>query len=377
MAHKMRYIVQRGCSYFYNRRVPDRVADAFGANVVRLNLGMDPELVAKLSNALTIRLDEVWSAQTVVPLDLARLVGTLTPSALDLLTCVELYLSGRRIDEKPVKLAVGAFIGVAGNRSIETYQRADARQLVASLLTKGNKTATVRRRVQSLHAVLEFGFIEQDLNKRNPFTRLVIKDENKDVKKRGVFTQDQLEELYGAALASGRDTRLILPILGETGARLAEIVGMRWADVSLDAGFAKIVPHDLRRLKTKGSERAVPLVGAALEAFKRLSALRTDGEFIFPRWVRSSGVVATHASNTLNKHIKSHYGDLTCHCFRHTLRDRLRDIGCASELIDQIGGWTSSMGVGAKYGHGYSLERQREALQGIAIETNSFSEALC
>ncbi len=371
MAHKMRYIVQRGCSYFYNRRVPDRLVDAFGAKVVRLNLGMDPERAATLSDALTTRLDEVWSAKTVLPLDLGRLVETLMPSALDLFTCVELYLSGRRIDQKPVRLAVGAFIGVAGNRSIETYQRADARQLVASLLTKGNKTATVRRRVQSLHAVLEFGFLEQDLDKRNPFTRLVIKDENQDVKKRGVFTQDQLEDLYGAALASERDTRLILPILGETGARLAEIVGLRWADVTLDDGVAKIVPHDRRRLKTKGSERAVPLVGAALEAFKRLSDLRTDDEFIFPRWVRSSAVVATHASNTLNKYIKSRYGDLTCHCFRHTLRDRLRDTGCASELIDQIGGWTSSLGVGAKYGHGYSLERQREALRKVAIRAHA------
>lgn len=212
MAHKMRYIVQRGCSYYYNRRVPDRVADAFGANVVRLNLGMDPELVANLSNALTIRLDEVWSAQTVVPLDLVRLVETLTPSALDLLTCVELYLSGRRIDEKPVRLAVAAFVGGAGNRSIETYQRADARQLVASLLTKGNKTATVRRRVQSLHAVLEFGFLEQDLDKRNPFTRLVIKDENKDVKKRGVTATPPTHWLRCTAMLDPQKASVVLPI---------------------------------------------------------------------------------------------------------------------------------------------------------------------
>lgn len=370
MAHKLQHIVQRGSSYYYNRRVPDRVADAFGLKVVRYNLGRDPEQAANLSSALTTKLDEVWSAQTVMPLDVGRLVQSLTPSAFDLLACVDLYLSGRNIDEKPVRLAVGAFIEVSGNRDVQTYQRADARLLVASLLAKGNKTATVRRRVQSLHAVLEFGFLEQDVDKRNPFARLAIKDENKDAKKRGVFSQDHLSDLYRAALASGRDTRLILPILGETGARLAEIVGMRWADVCLDDGVAKIVPHDLRRLKTKGSERAVPLVGAALEAFERLSVVRADDEFVFPRWVKPSGVVATHASNTLNKHIRSRYGDLSCHCFRHTLRDRLRDSGCGLELIDQIGGWTSSLGVGARYGHGYNIERQRDALQKIAIDVH-------
>lgn len=67
MAHKMRHIVQRGSSYYCNRRVPDRVADAFGLNVVRYNLCRDPEQAANLSSALTTKLDEVWSAQRVMP----------------------------------------------------------------------------------------------------------------------------------------------------------------------------------------------------------------------------------------------------------------------------------------------------------------------
>lgn len=367
MEHKLQHTVQRGSSYYYNRRVPDRVADAFGRKVVRHNLGRDLERVTILSSALTAKLDEVWSAERVMPVDVAKLVDSLEPSALDLLSCTDLYLSGKSIDEKPVRLAVAAFIEVAGNRDVQTYQRADARQLVATLLDKGNKTGTVRRRVQSLHAVLEFGFLEQDLDKRNPFARLAIRGENKDAKKRGVFTEDQLKDLYKACLTANKDTRLVLPILGETGARLAEIVGLRWADVSLADGVVRIVPHDLRRLKTKGSDRAVPLVGAAKEAVDLLSRSKSDSEFVFPRWVKPSGVVATHASNTLNKYIRGRYGDLTCHCFRHTLRDRLRNAGCAPELVDQIGGWTSNLGVGAGYGHGYNLERQREALERVVI----------
>ncbi len=367
MAHKSKHIVQRGCSYYYNRRVPEQVADAFGMRVVRCNLGRDPEQVASLSLALTARLNELWAAERVVPLDLGKLLQSLTPSAFDLLSCLDLYLAGKDIDERPVKLAVASLVQIAGNRNVSTYTRGDARSLVVSLLEKGNKTATVRRRIQSLHAVLEFGFLEQDLDKRNPFARLPINGENRDAKKRGVFSQNQLSDLYAACLATERDTRLILPILGETGARLAEIVGLRWADISPDHCVARIVPHELRRLKTKGSEREIPIVGAAHDALKRLFCCRSDDEYIFPRWVRPSGVVATHASNTLNKYIRSRYGDLTCHCFRHTLRDRLRDTNCSPELIDQIGGWSSKLGIGAGYGHGYSLDRQREALERVAI----------
>lgn len=98
-------------------------------------------------------------------LDVGRLVQSLTPNAFDLLACVDLYLSGRKIDEKPVRLAVGAFIEVSGNRDVQTYERADARLLVASLLAKGNKTATVRLPTSSFR---NFSAL-QDVPKTEPF----------------------------------------------------------------------------------------------------------------------------------------------------------------------------------------------------------------
>jgi hypothetical protein len=36
------------------------------------------------------------------------------------------------------------------------------------------------------------------------------------------------------------------------------------------------------------------------------------------------------------------------------MRDRLRAVECPSDIIDQIGGWSSSS-VGASYGKGYEL----------------------
>ncbi len=42
------------------------------------------------------------------------------------------------------------------------------------------------------------------------------------------------------------------------------------------------------------------------------------------------------------------------HTFRHALRDRLSEPCNASDMIDQIGGW-STAGVGQAYGEGYSV----------------------
>ena len=48
-------------------------------------------------------------------------------------------------------------------------------------------------------------------------------------------------------------------------------------------------------------------------------------------------------------------GDYVVHGLRHSLRDRLRAVECPSDIIDQIGGWTTT-GIGHAYGKGYSVE---------------------
>ena len=43
------------------------------------------------------------------------------------------------------------------------------------------------------------------------------------------------------------------------------------------------------------------------------------------------------------------------HSFCHSFRDRLREVSCPTEIIDQLGGW-ASIGIGKKYGNGYQLK---------------------
>jgi integrase len=280
---------------------------------------------------------------------------------------MEDYLGARDINHKPVRVAVSNLMQVAGNKDLLEYTRAEARELVDTLTERGNKSATVRRRLQSLHAIFEYGYHELEADKRNPFARLTIAQEGQDATRRGVFTDEQLKAVYEASVASGMDTRLIFPILGETGARLAEIVGLRWEDVCLTDNLIRIIPHAARRLKTRNSEREVPLVGYAQEAMKTLNDRRMDETYVFPRWLKPGGFVATHASNTLNKYLARRHPGLTCHCFRHTMRDRLRNADTPLELIDNIGGWASVGGMGSRYGHGFSLEQKKRFLELVKV----------
>ena len=74
---------------------------------------------------------------------------------------------------------------------------------------------------------------------------------------------------------------------------------------------------------------------------------------IFPMSSQSSLIAICWAA--LNKWLKSRVPEgCVIHSFRHSLRDRLRAVQCPSDMIDQIGGW-STASVGQGYGEGYEL----------------------
>ena len=146
----------------------------------------------------------------------------------------------KQIDQTPPRVALSTFLSLAGDRDVRDYTRQDAKLFVHYLEMKGNKTATIRRRINSLSAIMNYAYSELDLDKRNPFTRLFIRNEGDDIFKRGTFTNAQLKYGYAKALASGSAVKLLMPMLGETGCRLAEIVGLRLDDIDLENGLINI-----------------------------------------------------------------------------------------------------------------------------------------
>jgi integrase len=79
----------------------------------------------------------------------------------------------------------------------------------------------------------------------------------------------------------------------------------------------------------------------------------SNGKFLFPKYCSVEACNSNSASAALNKWLKQIAGnDYVIHSFRHSMRDRLRAVGCPSDMIDQIGGWSSGQ-VGKAYGEGY------------------------
>ncbi len=98
---------------------------------------------------------------------------------------------------------------------------------------------------------------------------------------------DALATIQAKCREHDDELRWLVALVSDTGMRLAEAAGMTREDISPgDDGsfYARVRPHPWRRLKTKGSEREVPLEGEARWAAERILSQQTTSQFAFPRY---------------------------------------------------------------------------------------------
>jgi integrase len=68
----------------------------------------------------------------------------------------------------------------------------------------------------------------------------------------------------------------------------------------------------------------------------------------------------------MNKWLKQYSADAVVHSFRHSFRDRLRNSGVQSEMIDQLGGW-SNQTTGQSYGDGFNLNQLTKNISALLL----------
>ncbi len=296
-----------------------------------------------------------------------RLHGVKKPSLQDAL---DLHLSlHKKRDNKTFttyqRRAFKTLTDAVGNKDMVDFSREDARKYIEKTLTKGKvATSTIRRRLGAMKAVFTTWRLERDPKSTNPFEKLSIAGEGDDTEARVPFTKDELATLESLCRAKDDDLRWALALLADTGARLAEVIGLAMADIVLDAEVPHIVirPHPWRSLKNPGSARSVPLVGVALWAATRLTEGAVEGQqFAFPRYTSATVCRATAASGALSSWIRRKGLDHVPHELRHTMADRLRDVQCPKEIRYSIDGH-ASQDVGDEYGTGFGLKIKAEWL---------------
>ena len=195
--------------------------------------------------------------------------------------------NGRPITfSQAVERAVGNLINAVGNRPIDRYSRQDANLLRDEFLERGLGKSSVKRMFGTLAALTNFVVREQGLSDISTFSGIYLGDPNPETDtKRQPIPLDHVRSVQRVCEELNDEGRWLIALISDSGMRLSEAAGLHKDDVVLDDKQPHIIlrPQPWRRLKTRGSERFIPLVGSALWAVERaIQSSSTD--FLFPRY---------------------------------------------------------------------------------------------
>jgi len=365
-----KYLFQKRGVYYFERRIPKDVSANYSAPKIRKSLKTKRRADAlALSSQISQRLDAYWASIRLEnfsklicysPLQSARPLVTSTNQTIKMSEALDFYVNikGKGRDKRffaYAKRAIGYLFDAVSDKPISSYTRSDANALRDLLIERGLVVSSVKRNFEVVRAIFNVANREGDLKLSNPFSNVLMLHAN-DGKPRLPVRQADISRIQRMCIELDDDIRWLIALISDTGMRLAEACGVLLEDFKLDeeVPYLTIRPHTWRPLKTVASERVIPLVGASLWSARRVIQ-NESSPFAFPRYCNASGHKADSASNALNKWIKPHVEQgVVIHSFRHSLRDRLREIECPSDIIDQIGGWRT-YGLGQRYGKGYSL----------------------
>ena len=387
LTKRVPYTFNRGGYYYFTRRVPTDLQKHYLCPRIVQGLNTKCSSTAKTRALVAAaKLDEYWSHLRMTDPDLIgqHLLKALSPrqtvkandgpaQSIPLSEALKTYLTIKgkgkgKTFHTAAERACKYLVEATAHKQLHEYTRQDALAFRDYLIAKGLAGSSISRIYNALNSTLNFTINEYALDISNPFSRVYF-DRNDKVKKRLPIPTDILKQIQSECYRIDDDMRWLLALISDTGLRLSEAAGLHKDDLVLHHGipYLMVRAHPWRTLKTSASERKIPLVGASLWAAQRIATNTTNTQYAFPRYNRSEQTNGNSASAALNKWLKSYVPEgCSIHSFRHSMRDRLRSIGCPSDMIDQIGGWSKET-VGQGYGLGFDLETLVGYIQQIAI----------
>jgi len=371
--------VKDGVFYFV-RRVPKDLKQHYTSSKISFSLRTrSASVAASRATRAAQQLDEYWYhlrvkdselpgkhmlrlAQNANAAPVSLVASATMPETVKLSEAVAIYLRLKGHDRpvtfhRAAERSCGYVIDVCGDKDITSYSKADANAFRDSLIERGLAGSSITRVFGTVRSVINFAASEVAVDMSNPFGR-VYYDRKAGVEDRAPLSAEAIRTMQAECRNLDDDLRWLVALVSDTGMRLAEAAGLLKADLKIDDPIPHVViqEHPWRRLKTAGSSRKVPLVGASLWAARRVLENNEDSSYAFPRYNKAETTNANSASAALNKWIKTQTDEKgTMHSFRHSMRDRLRAVECPADVVDQIGGWQTE-GVGHSYGSGYPLE---------------------
>ncbi len=148
--------------------------------------------------------------------------------------------------------------------------------------------------------------------------------------------------------------------MAETGARISELTGLRPQDIVMDVDVPhiSIVDRPDKPLKTPHSQRKIPLVGFALDAFKACP----DG---FPHYHDRPDSL----SGVVNKYLRAHHllpsDKHSVYSLRHSFQDRILSVNAPDRIQAELMGHKFHRPM---YGDGATLAHKLEWMEKVRVK---------
>ena len=362
------HVMIRDGVYYYVRHIPYDLAPIY--SVTRLCFSLKTKSLKaaiRTSKSVTQRLEDYWLGLRLQNMDIPAIQvvksgSTHENETLLMSEACELYLRlkgvGRdKVFTRTANRNTGYVTKLLGDRPISSYSSNEAAKFRDWCIGQGMGIKTVKRVFASVRAIINLAISEEGFDCSNAFAKTYFPDDD-NAQSRQPISMEDIRKVQSLCKDIDDEMRWLIALISDTGMRLGEAAGLLKEDIKLDEPipYVDLKPHPWRTLKTKGSQRLIPLTNEALWASKRLLEANNDSIFAFPRYCDETGCKANSASGGLNKWLHQYVPEnCVIHSFRHSLRDRLRAVECPSDIVDAIGGWKTS-GVGHGYGNGYPLE---------------------
>ena len=262
------------------------------------------------------------------------------------------------------KRAINNLISVIGDRNVVDVTRQDAlnfREWWNDRVDAGEvKENTANKDFENLRAMTQKLIDDLALNIANQWRGIRIEPDDRQ-KRRSLTRQEILDHIFegNPLMSMNPECRAIVEICAELGTRPIEIINREPGDIVLDDPIphVKIRRNKYGKLKTKVSERDLPLVGAALRAFKKFP----NG---FPRYAGNSAGCIT----AINKYFRENNilpERATFYSLRHGFKDRLRAVDASDDLMKSLMGHSRGH---IDYGEGTELEHRLRWLLKIVLQ---------
>ena len=345
------HVMCRDGVYYYVRHIPYDLASVY--SVTRLCFSLKTKSLKaaiRTSKSVSQRLEDYWLGLRLQNMDIPAIQVVKASDShpdisIHLSEACELYLRLKGVGKDKVFIRtanrnVEYVTKLLGDRPLSSYSSNEAAKFRDWCIEQGMGIKTVKRVFSSIRAIVNLAIAEEGLECSNAFAKTYFPEDDKAQSREPLSIED-INKVQSLCRDIDDEMRWLIALISDTGMRLGEAAGLLKEDIKLDETIPHIVlkPHPWRSLKTKGSQRCIPLVKESLWASKRLLEASNDSSFAFPRYCDETGCKANSASGGLNKWLHQYVPEnCVIHSFRHSLRDRLRAVECPSDIVDAIGG---------------------------------------